>query len=563
MKIITLVLAVFLSSSSTIQAQAPQKFSYQSVIRNSGGQLLANQQVGIKISVLQGSENGIVVFAERHTPTTNTNGLASLQIGGGTLLNGSLSNINWAQGPYFITTETDPNGGTSFTIVSTQQLLSVPYALYAETSGSSTPGPQGPAGPQGPQGEQGLTGSQGPIGLTGPAGPQGQTGATGAQGPIGLTGPQGPAGPQGQTGANGAQGQTGLTGPQGPAGQNGVTGPQGPIGPQGPQGDSATDDQQLSVSATGDTLFLQGGGFVIVPSISNSNQSTVNADNMVFSNPFLNTGTTLNFLFTLNNKAYFESIENNNSAFWEWEPINNIWSIKPPPPVFPAWFHFFTYDNFAMAWHTDNLTLIRYNQVNNFWETITPTFEFSSNCFDGTFPDLMFADDSVAYFQQRYVNVQGAGFCNSRMYKYIINQNKLVEDVVLNNNGGCVQPLTSGDGFVKIDSNNYYYISCGGTIHKYNDSLNQFSAALNLGTQSNIVSNSRVVLNNNNIYFYCLISSDIINLGMTQVKFDYLTNSIVQHPNIKQSNLFGEFFVLHDKVYSLPNNLNSIFEIRY
>jgi uncharacterized protein (TIGR02145 family) len=257
-----------LVSSIGLMAQAPQKFSYQTVIRNSGGQLLVNQLVGIKISVLQGSENGIVVYAERHTPTSNTNGLASLQIGTGTVLNGSFSNINWSQGPYFITTETDPNGGTSYTIVSTQQLLSVPYALYAETSGSSTPGPQGPAGPQGPQGEQGLTGPQGPIGLTGPVGPQGQTGATGPQGPIGLTGPQGPAGPQG---ANGAQGPIGLTGPQGPAGQNGATGPQGAIGPQGPQGDPATDDQQLSVSETGDTLFLQGGGFVIIPGVSGAN----------------------------------------------------------------------------------------------------------------------------------------------------------------------------------------------------------------------------------------------------------------------------------------------------
>ena len=272
MKTLFRLVCVCLVSSIGLMAQAPQKFSYQTVIRNSGGQLLANQQVGVKISVLQGSENGIVVFAERHTPTTNANGLASLQIGTGTVLNGSFTNINWSQGPYFITTETDPNGGTSYSIVSTQQLLSVPYALYAETSGSSIPGPQGPAGPQGPQGEQGLTGSQGPIGLTGPAGPQGQTGATGAQGPIGLTGPQGPAGPQGATGANGAQGQTGLTGPQGPAGQNGATGPQGPIGPQGPQGNPATDDQQLSVSATGDTLFLQGGGFIIIPGISSSNQ---------------------------------------------------------------------------------------------------------------------------------------------------------------------------------------------------------------------------------------------------------------------------------------------------
>jgi len=185
----TLFRLVFLClvSSLGLMAQAPQKFSYQTVIRNSVGQLLANQQVGIKISVLQGSENGIVVFAERHTPTTNTNGLASLQIGTGIVLNGSFANINWAQGPYFITTETDPNGGTSYTIVSTQQLLSVPYALYSETSGSSIPGPQGPAGPQGPQGEQGLIGPQGPIGLTGPAGPQGPQGQQGTAGTGGFT----------------------------------------------------------------------------------------------------------------------------------------------------------------------------------------------------------------------------------------------------------------------------------------------------------------------------------------------------------------------------------------
>jgi uncharacterized protein (TIGR02145 family) len=143
--------------------------------------------------------------------------------------------------------------------------------LYAETSGSSTPGPQGEQGPAGPQGPIGLTGAtgpqgaQGPIGATGPAGPQGATGTTGAQGPIGLTGPQGPAGPQGATGS---QGPTGLTGPQGPAGQNGLTGPQGPIGPQG---NPASDDQQLSVSQFGDTLYLAGGGFIIMPGISGAN----------------------------------------------------------------------------------------------------------------------------------------------------------------------------------------------------------------------------------------------------------------------------------------------------
>jgi uncharacterized protein (TIGR02145 family) len=119
-----------------IQAQAPQKFSYQTVIRNSSNQLLANQQVGIKISVLQGSETGIVVYSERHTPTTNSNGLATLTIGTGTVLNGNFQSINWASGSYFIQTETDPNGGINYTITSTQQLLSVPYALYANNTSS-------------------------------------------------------------------------------------------------------------------------------------------------------------------------------------------------------------------------------------------------------------------------------------------------------------------------------------------------------------------------------------------------------------------------------------------
>jgi hypothetical protein len=226
--LIALLISLFLSFC--IFSQSPQKFSYQTVVRNSGGQLLANQGIAVKISILQGSENGTVVFAERHSPTTNANGLASLQIGSGTVLSGSMATINWAQGPYFISTETDPNGGTNYTIASTQQLLSVPYALYAESAGNSTPGPQGPAGPQGPQGQIGATGPQGPIGETGP---QGETGATGPQGPIGLTGP---AGTTGATGPQGSQGQIGLTGPQGPAGPTGAVGQTGPQGPEGTNG---------------------------------------------------------------------------------------------------------------------------------------------------------------------------------------------------------------------------------------------------------------------------------------------------------------------------------------
>jgi hypothetical protein len=178
------LLIPYLASSLSLLAQSPQKFSYQSVIRNAGNQLVANQQVGIKISILQGSADGTTVYSETHNPITNTNGLATLEIGGGTLLSGNFANINWANGPYFVKTETDLNGGSNYTITNSQQLLSVPYALYAANAGNSTPGPQGPAGPQGP------TGPQGPIGAPGPQGPIGLTGVSGLQGEQGPPGPQ-------------------------------------------------------------------------------------------------------------------------------------------------------------------------------------------------------------------------------------------------------------------------------------------------------------------------------------------------------------------------------------
>lgn len=214
-------------------AQAPQKLSYQSVIRNAANNLVINQSVGIQISILQGSATGTVVFAETHNTTSNANGLVSIEIGGGTVVSGSFSGIDWANGPYFIKTETDPAGGTNYTITGTTQLLSVPYAMYALSSGSSAPGPQGPAGPQGPQGPAGNDGAQGPQGIQG---------AAGAQGPAG---PQGPAGLQGPAGA------TGATGPQGPQGPAGATGSQGPAG------------FISSGSAVGNTPFWNGTTWVV------------------------------------------------------------------------------------------------------------------------------------------------------------------------------------------------------------------------------------------------------------------------------------------------------------
>ncbi len=118
--------------SFVANAQAPQKMSYQSVIRNSSNALLTNTAVGIKISVLQGSASGTAVYVETQTTTTNANGLVTLQIGTGTAITGIFAAIDWTNGPYFIKTETDPAGGINYSITDTQQCQSVPYVLYGE-----------------------------------------------------------------------------------------------------------------------------------------------------------------------------------------------------------------------------------------------------------------------------------------------------------------------------------------------------------------------------------------------------------------------------------------------
>ena len=135
-KILYTILSALLFSTG-IFAQAPEKMSYQAIVRDSGDNLVVSQSVGIQISILQGSATGTAVYTETQTPSTNVNGLATLEIGTGATVD-NFSAIDWSAGPYFIKTETDPTGGTSYTINGTSQLLSVPYALHAKTSDSST-----------------------------------------------------------------------------------------------------------------------------------------------------------------------------------------------------------------------------------------------------------------------------------------------------------------------------------------------------------------------------------------------------------------------------------------
>ena len=118
-------------------AQAPEKFNYQAVVRNASNTLVTNAQVGVRVSILKGSTGGSEVYVETQTTTTNANGLMTIAIGGGNAQQGAFANIDWANGPYFLKTETDPNGGSNYSLTTTQQLMSVPYALYAKEAGNA------------------------------------------------------------------------------------------------------------------------------------------------------------------------------------------------------------------------------------------------------------------------------------------------------------------------------------------------------------------------------------------------------------------------------------------
>jgi len=200
-----ILLSVNLLINKSTFAQAPQKMSYQAVIRNNSNALMTSTPVGMKISVLQGTSTGTAVYVETQTPSTNANGLVNLEIGTGTVVSGTFAGINWGSGPYFIKTETDPTGGTAYTTVGTNQLMSVPYALF---SANGTPGATGPTGPQGAIGLTGANGTPGATGTPGTNGTNGSTGAAGSQGIIGATGLPGTNGTNGSLSSGTTAGNT-------------------------------------------------------------------------------------------------------------------------------------------------------------------------------------------------------------------------------------------------------------------------------------------------------------------------------------------------------------------
>ena len=232
---------LLIACAETILAQAPAQIPYQGVARDAQGVPLQNQQISLRLTIEDFS--GTDLFQEVHSANTNQFGLFNVQIG-------SIQNLNvdWGSGTKFLHVEIDIQGGVNYTDLGTTQFLSVPYALYAETS--NTPGPQGPQGPSGPQGAQGIQGETGPPG---PVGANGLNGQNGAQGPQGV---------QGIQGETGAQGPAGMNGTNGTNGQNGAQGPQGIAGTQGATGTSIT-----NISADGNSLVitLSDGSIQTVP----------------------------------------------------------------------------------------------------------------------------------------------------------------------------------------------------------------------------------------------------------------------------------------------------------
>lgn len=134
MKSLYLSLVLIFSAAISAIAQAPEKFNYQAIVRNTAGTVVANQAVGVRVSILQGSIIGPAVFVETHTPSTNNYGLINLQIGGGTNVGPQLNTIDWSSDTYFVRIEIDPAGGSAYSLTSSSQLISVPYALHAKTA---------------------------------------------------------------------------------------------------------------------------------------------------------------------------------------------------------------------------------------------------------------------------------------------------------------------------------------------------------------------------------------------------------------------------------------------
>ena len=327
MKTRLFLLFLFIGFSVLLQAQSPQQFNFQGVARDPGGAPYTDASIAIRISLVRGSAVGIIDYAERHEVTTSPRGVFDLVIGSGMILSGTMNDVNWSTNAYYLKIDMDPNGGDTYINLGSSQLMSVPYALFANeaanagdssqslffdpqtnelsiSDGNTVVLPEAGAGPQGEQGPPGMAGQQGLMGAQGEQGTAGPQGIQGGQGPAGQAGTgvqivgtvatvgdlpaMGNQGDlyivqadgdgyvwdgamwtnvgqiQGPQGSQGAPGVGGIQGPQGEQGIQGSIGVQGEIGAQGAQGPVGAQGAQGASGQDG----VDGTGVQIVGTVA-------------------------------------------------------------------------------------------------------------------------------------------------------------------------------------------------------------------------------------------------------------------------------------------------------
>ena len=130
-------IGVFFLSSFSVFSQGPSKINFQAILRNTSGDIVSNQAVGVRMSIKSGTINNSSLYVETHTKTTDVSGLINIQLGTGTVISGLFGDIEWGSGSHFIQLEVDFNGGSNYVVIGTQELISVPYALYANKTDTS------------------------------------------------------------------------------------------------------------------------------------------------------------------------------------------------------------------------------------------------------------------------------------------------------------------------------------------------------------------------------------------------------------------------------------------
>jgi len=137
MKLLSMLVLLLLLSFN-VKPQSQKAFKYQAVVRDSNGSIISNQNISLKVSLMEGRMDGMMVFSEVHQTETNSYGLINISIGNGDNLFGSLESIHWGDSSYFMRMELDETGGTNYHFMGVSQILYVPVALYAERSGDTT-----------------------------------------------------------------------------------------------------------------------------------------------------------------------------------------------------------------------------------------------------------------------------------------------------------------------------------------------------------------------------------------------------------------------------------------